>query len=112
MAPQEDDDKSDSLEGGKDDDEDSDKRGVQLPSSASVPLFEARTEGPADLGGSEPDLLRVDISQDGLHLAQSYAGKYHEKKNGEPGPGQHKVYCQCPLETGDQIDVSGSLHEH
>ena len=36
MAPQEDDDKSDSLEGGKDDDEDSDKRGVQLPSSASV----------------------------------------------------------------------------
>ena len=96
MAPQEDDDKSDSLEGGKDDDEDSDKRGVQLPSSASVPLFEARAEGPADLGGSEPDLLRVDISQDGLHLAQSYAGKYHEKKNGEPGPGQHKVLSVSP----------------
>lgn len=110
MAAADNDDLSDGLEAGIEDDEDSngeaeaDNEGeksskrVQLAASASVPLFE-REERPGEageLGGSETDLTRpgAELSQTALHLAQSYAGKYPDSGPGHTGHGLHKVNIQ------------------
>ena len=78
--------KGESLEAGQDDDEDGDnaERGAPLTSSASLPLFVRREEA-EDLGGSEADLVRLDMRENGLEEAQSY------KNYQETGHGQHKV---------------------
>ena len=85
--------KSESLEAGNEDDDDSDKkRRAPLTSSASVPLFVRRKESgdgsdrrTEELGGSDTDLGRLDMREEGLHLAQSY------RNNQEAGQAQHKV---------------------
>ena len=116
MAAADNDDLSDGREAGLEDEEDSNgeaeadnegekrRRRVQLTASASVPLFEVeeRRGEPGELGGSETDLTRsrAELSQTGLHLAQSYAGKYpdsgpgHNGHTGHTGHGPHKVNIQ------------------
>ena len=116
MAAADNDDLSDGREAGLEDEEDSNgeaegdnegekrRRRVQLTASASVPLFEReeRRGETGELGGSETDLTRsrAELSQTGLHLAQSYAGKYpdsgpgHNGHTGHTGHGPHKVNIQ------------------
>ena len=91
-----DDDLSDNLETGDDDEEGDSPKRPQLTASASVPSFptrvteDERSDLAAELGGSETDLDRMELSQNALHLAQSYGAKYQEHR-GNHDREQHKV---------------------
>ena len=134
MAAADNDDLNEGREAGIEDDEDNNgeaeaeadnegekrSRRVQLTASASVPLFarEERLEETGELGGSEVDLTRsrAELSQTGLHLAQSYAGKYPDPEpsisHTNTGHGLHKVNIQIKQGQEGTINISGSVCKH